>query len=28
VEGLPPRQVPALAPQMRLAGLEPFTIAA
>ncbi|MBA4165542.1 MAG: 5-methyltetrahydrofolate--homocysteine methyltransferase [Erythrobacter sp.] len=28
VEGLPPRPIPALAPQMRLAGLEPFTIAA
>ncbi|MFZ9395027.1 MAG: homocysteine S-methyltransferase family protein [Erythrobacter sp.] len=28
VQGLTPRQVPALAPAMRLAGLEPFTIAA
>ncbi|HSG33812.1 MAG TPA: homocysteine S-methyltransferase family protein, partial [Sphingomonadaceae bacterium] len=28
VEGLPPRSVPVLAPEMRLAGLEPFTIAA
>ena len=28
VEGVSPRQVPTLAPEMRLAGLEPFTIAA
>lgn len=28
VEGLTPRPVPALAPAMRLAGLEPFTLAA
>ena len=28
VEGLEPRKVPGIEPQMRLAGLEPFTIAA
>ncbi|WP_428027543.1 homocysteine S-methyltransferase family protein [Altererythrobacter sp.] len=28
VEGLAPRAIPSVAPQMRLAGLEPFTIAA
>jgi 5-methyltetrahydrofolate--homocysteine methyltransferase len=28
VEGLPPRRVPQIAPAMRLAGLEPFVIAA
>ncbi len=28
VKGLPPRQIPEISPDMRLAGLEPFTIAA
>ncbi|MXO51488.1 5-methyltetrahydrofolate--homocysteine methyltransferase [Erythrobacter gaetbuli] len=28
VKGLPPRQLPEISPDMRLAGLEPFTIAA
>ncbi|WP_226699327.1 homocysteine S-methyltransferase family protein [Qipengyuania gaetbuli] len=28
VKGLPPRQIPEISPGMRLAGLEPFTIAA
>ena len=28
VQGLPPRKIPTLTPEMKLAGLEPFTIAA
>ena len=28
VQGLAPRQLPMVAPAMRLAGLEPFTLAA